>query len=229
MIRVHVPSTGAGSGGALQRPAAFPRGGRIVPNRGERATTPSQEDADTVDGFLRGDVAAAALVDGWIAGAAGPFRRKLTADWPDLLQEVRLEVLRLLRRSSWRGEARLKTYVWRVATHTCLDALRRQRRRPEGEPAEAAADLRSQDPSPLDRVLEHDRARALLAALQAVPPECRQIWERILRGLSYQQISGDLGVSEGALRVRAHRCRKRAAEALAGNAGPAGAAKEDGP
>jgi RNA polymerase sigma factor (sigma-70 family) len=171
-----------------------------------------------VAGYLRGEAVAAARVDGWIAGAAGPFRRRLAADWPDLLQEVRLEVLRLLRRSSWRGEARLKTYVWRVTAHTCLDALRRQRRRPEGEPVETALELSSPDPSPLERVIDDDRALALLTALQAVPAECRQIWDRILRGLGYREISGELGVSEGALRVRAHRCRKHAARALAGNA-----------
>jgi hypothetical protein len=32
-------------------------------------------------------------------------------------------------------------------------------------------------------------------------------------------------MAEGALRVRAHRCRKRALEALAGNAPPAGTAE----
>ena len=194
------------------------RDGRIATDQGGRETTPSNEDAETAAGFLRGDTAAAALVDGWIAGAAGPFRRRLAADWPDLLQDVRLEVLRLLRASSWRGEARLKTYVWRVTGHTCLDALRRHRRRPEGEPADAALGLRSPDPSPLDRVLDHDRSRVLLTALEAVPAECRQIWERILRGLGYREIGLELGVSEGALRVRAHRCRKQAADALAGNA-----------
>jgi DNA-directed RNA polymerase specialized sigma24 family protein len=47
----------------------------------------------------------------------------------------------------------------------------------------------------------------------------------ILSGLSYQQISTQTGVAEGALRVRAHRCRKRAAEALTGNAPPLRAAE----
>lgn len=203
------------------------RGVRIVVGQREGETTPSLEDAETVTGFLGGDAAATALVDGWITGAAGPFRRRLAADWPDLLQEVRLEVLRLLRRSSWRGEARLKTYVWRVTGHTCLDALRRQRRRPEGEPADHELELRSPDPSPLDQVIDHDLTRALLAALEAVPAECRQIWDRIVRGLSYREISGELGVSEGALRVRAHRCRKHAVEALAGNAAVPGGAKRE--
>ncbi|HET8647254.1 MAG TPA: sigma factor, partial [Vicinamibacteria bacterium] len=85
-------------------------------------------------------------MDKWIAGAAGPFRRRLAADWPDLLQEARMEVLRLLRQSSWRGESRLKTYVWRVVGHTCLDAMRRLKRRPQYEPADPEAPIASPEP-----------------------------------------------------------------------------------
>lgn len=129
-----------------------------------------------------------------------------------------MEVLRLLRASSFRGESSLKTYVWRVVAHNCIDALRRQRRRPVEELGDAEMTLPSPDPSPLDRVLEDDAQRRLLTALEAVPADCRRLWGSILRGLSYQEISREMGVAEGALRVRAHRCRKRAIEALGGNA-----------
>lgn len=164
-------------------------------------------------------------MDKWIAGAAAPFRRRLGADWPDLLQEARMEVLRLLRNSSWRGESRLKTYVWCVVGHSCLDALRRLKRRPELEPADPEAPIASSDPSPLDHVLDQDSRRLLLTALASVPAECRELWGSILRGLSYREISGRMGLTEGALRVRAHRCRKRAVEALGGNAAPIRLAK----
>ena len=185
------------------------------PQTREAASTFStSEDAETVAGFLRGDAAAVARVDQWIAGAALPFRRRLAADWPDLLQESRVEILRLFRQSAWRGEARLKTYVWRVVGHTCLDAMRRLGRRPPHEPADPETPLASAEPSPLDRVLEQDSARRLLSALAAVPADCRELWASILRGQSYREISGALGVSEAALRVRAFRCRKRAIEAL---------------
>ncbi|MBI3949148.1 MAG: sigma-70 family RNA polymerase sigma factor [Acidobacteria bacterium] len=40
--------------------------------------------------------------------------------------------------------------------------------------------------------------------------ECRQLWGMILDGLSYQQMSQHLNVSEGSLRVRVMRCRKKA-------------------
>jgi RNA polymerase sigma-70 factor (ECF subfamily) len=177
----------------------------------------AQDDAATIAGYLEGQADAVARVDGWIAGAASPFRRRLGADWPDLLQEARIEILRLLRRAAWRGESRLKTYVWQVVGHTCLDALRRQKRRPQTEPMEPEAPVPSNDPSPLDRAMGADAQRKLLMALAAVPEDCRELWGFILSGMSYQQIGTRLGVAEGALRVRAHRCRKRAIEALRGN------------
>lgn len=186
---------------------------------------PRREDDAIVAGYLRGDASAAATVDGWIAAAASPFRRRLGADWPDLQQDARIEILRLLRASSWRGESRLRTYVWRVVGHTCLDALRRQRRRPVGDPGEAGAEIPSPAPTALDGLLEQDAGRILLTALGALPDECRDLWTRILRGASYGEMSRELGVAEGALRVRAHRCRKRALEALGGNAPPTGAAQ----
>jgi RNA polymerase sigma-70 factor (ECF subfamily) len=157
-------------------------------------------------------------VDGWIGAAAAPFRRRLTAEWPDLLQEIRLEIFKCLQKSAWRGEARLKTYVWRVAGHTCLDAIRRARRRPFHDELDEDAPVPSADPSPLDRVIDLDRASVLLSALEAVPEDCRQLWDGILAGLSYRDLSGRMAISEGALRVRAHRCRKRALEILTGNA-----------
>jgi RNA polymerase sigma factor (sigma-70 family) len=157
-------------------------------------------------------------MDRWIAGAAAPFRRRLGGDWHDLLQEARIEILRLLRNGSWRGDARLRTYVWQVVGHTCLDAMRRLKRRPPLEPVEPDAPLPSADPSPLDLMMDSDSRRLLLNALEAVPADCRDLWRLILSGLTYQQISTQTGVAEGALRVRAHRCRKRAVEALAGNA-----------
>ena len=92
-----------------------------------------------------------------------------------------------------------------------------------------AAEIKRESTAVVDSIVAEDIGKlpdlTTASALQRVPVECRQIWDGILRGLSYQQLSGELGVSEGALRVRAHRCRKRAAEALAGNVAAADDAK----
>lgn len=167
---------------------------------------------------MGGEPAAVARVDGWLARASSPFRAGLADEWPDVLQEVRLEVFKLLQAGRFRGESSLKTYVWKVCAHTCLDALRRRRRRPLHQPEDEAEPLPASGPSPLDAVLAGERQGRLLAALDAMSAECRELWGLIVEGLGYREISERLGVSEGALRVRAHRCRKRATEALTGNA-----------
>jgi RNA polymerase sigma factor (sigma-70 family) len=179
--------------------------------------TKDPDDARTVAGFLRGDPDAVSLVDGWIAAAASPYRRRLAADWGDLLQEVRLEVVRLLQNERFRGESRLKTYLWRVTNHTCLDAMRRQRRRPPHDTEDPETPLPSRDPSPLDLVLEQDAGRRLLQALESLPTDCRELWTLVLKGLGYKEIAQRMGLAEGTLRVRAHRCRKKAVEMLTGN------------
>lgn len=182
-------------------------------------------DTELAERFLRGDAEASALVDSWIAGAAWPFRRRLNCEWDDLQQEIRLEVVRLLQEGRFRGESRLKTYLWQVACHTCLDAVRRQRRRPFVglDAVESAA---AGDASPFELLAKHEGNQAALRALAALPGECRELWRKLLRGQSYRAIGEETGVSEGALRVRAHRCRKGAVEAYRA-AAVAGSGPED--
>jgi RNA polymerase sigma factor (sigma-70 family) len=123
--------------------------------------------------------------------------------------------------------------LWQVTVHSCLDAVRRLRRRPALDPEALEGQLPAPGPSPLDRVLDGERAARLLRVLEAMPAECRELWRLILRGLGYREIAAQMGVAEGALRVRAHRCRKRAEETLArldlgheGNVGSDGSAHE---
>lgn len=158
-----------------------------------------------------------AEVDAWLGRAAFPFRSGLGDDCADVLQEVRLEVFRLLQAGRFRAESSLKTYVWQVCAHTCLDHLRRLRRRPRHEPESQAEPLPSRESSPLDEVLAAERHGRLLQTLASMSEECRALWGLIVAGLGYREIAERLSVGEGALRVRAHRCRKRALEELARN------------
>jgi RNA polymerase sigma factor (sigma-70 family) len=63
---------------------------------------------------------------------------------------------------------------------------------------------------PANQLLKKESGEMLLRVLEKMPEECRQMWGMILAGLSYQEMSRQLGVSEGTLRVRVLRCRKRA-------------------
>jgi len=169
-------------------------------------------DEAIISGFLAGDSAAVARVDSWLERAASSFRRRLREQWDDVLQDVRLEVTRLLQDGKFRGESSLKTYLWRVTSHTCLDRLRAGQRwnyvELDATDAEVDAALGERPP---ERVWSAERD-LLLRVLAEMGEECRRLWRMLVDGFSYREMSEQTGVSEGALRVRVLRCRRRAVE-----------------
>jgi RNA polymerase sigma factor (sigma-70 family) len=171
------------------------------------------EDVQLAADFVRGDRQAGETIDAWLVRASGTFRRRLGPDWEDVLQEVRIETLRLLRGGAFRGQARLKTYLCQVTAHTCIDAVRRRTRRSQATALELDEGVPSSDPSPLDRVLSREKDQTLMAMLKGMSRKCRDLWTLVLDGLSYREISARLGVAEGTLRVRALRCRQCAGTA----------------
>jgi RNA polymerase sigma factor (sigma-70 family) len=176
-------------------------------------------DQELVSRYLRGDAEAVRTIDGWILQAAWPYQRRLANRFDDVLQDVRLEVTRLLRQGKFRGESTLRTYLWQVVSHTCLDQLRWQIRwqwtdleeideSSNALPAAAAAAGRHEDLDLVQRVLER------------VSGECRELWRLIVLGHSYREMSQRLGVAEGTLRVRVLRCREKAVAVRAELLGP---------
>ncbi len=172
------------------------------------------EDAEVVEGYLKGEAWAVGIVDAWIARAAYSYQRRLATRWDDVLQDIRLEVTRLLKQGKFRGESSLKTYLWRVVSHTCLDQIRSDSRVKwteidAGDDGDEPAII---TPTPVN---ERPDARSevkdfLLRVLERVPGDCRELWRMIHAGLSYREMSARLGVAEGTLRVRVLRCREKA-------------------
>jgi RNA polymerase sigma-70 factor (ECF subfamily) len=169
-------------------------------------------DQETVTGYLKGESEAVVTVDGWISRAAWPYQRRLADRWEDVLQEVRLEVTRLLGTGKFRGESSLRTYLWRVVSHTCLDQIRAQSKwkwtdldglDSADEPAATAPAISAR----------HEDKDLLLRVLDRVPQDCRELWRMIVAGLSYREMSRRMGVAEGTLRVRVLRCREKAVAA----------------
>ncbi len=181
------------------------------------------DDRELVRRLLRGDREAVAAIDRWIQAAARSFQRRLAGDWDDVLQDLRLEVLRLLQEGQFRGESRLKTYVWRVVAHTCLDKIRSQKKWQWTGLDNAEILDRSRRRS-AEQSRWSDARDLLRRVLKEVPEECRKIWAMIVTGMSYREMGEKLKAAEGTLRVRALRCRRKAlavrARLLAGeNAG----------
>jgi RNA polymerase sigma-70 factor (ECF subfamily) len=130
------------------------------------------------------------------------FYVRLTGQRPlseDLVQEVFLRVLRYA--GSFHPEAPFRPWFYRIARRVHLD----HRRRPENP--EVDLDLLpapTEGPQAIaERIQDHERMERALAAL----PEAKRELLLLSRDpdLSYADLAGMFGCSEGALKVRVHR------------------------
>ncbi len=179
--------------------------------------------------FLRGDPVAVATLQRWLEEGVRGFRRRLTAPWEDVLQDLLVEAMIQLRRGAFRGESQLRTYLWRIAKYRCLNRLRQERRLREGPLEEAVMkEVAAPDPTPFQKLARDQSVDLLRRLMAAMPGHCRQLWAWILAGQSYRQMSEKLGVAEGTLRVRVARCRKKALALWSGETIPEPGAGNDG-
>ena len=117
------------------------------------------------------------------------------------------------------GRARFSTWVYRVATNTCLDELRRRKRRPRvGLPEQDGVTL----DVPEDSGVAVDDAVATRmevdAALAELPEEFRAaVVLRDLCQLDYAEISEVLDIPAGTVRSRIARGRRQLADRIVGN------------
>lgn len=139
------------------------------------------------------------------------------ADALDATQEALIAVVRGLPRFD--GRSRFSTWVYRVATNSCLDELRRRRRRPlvglpenpDGSPVEIPDAGPDVDATVADRLLVDE-------ALVELPEEFRAaVVLRDLCQLDYREISEVLGIPPGTVRSRIARGRAQLANAISGN------------
>jgi RNA polymerase sigma-70 factor, ECF subfamily len=128
----------------------------------------------------------------------------------DVLQDVYVKVYRAL--PSFRGEACLSTWLYRITYTTCMDRLRRTRDR-EPLPVEAAEDAPSDEREAGDQVVLGDELRRALSGLDA---EHRAAVLLVLRdGHTYDSAADILGVPRGTVASRISRARRLLADSLA--------------
>lgn len=133
---------------------------------------------------------------------------------PERRQELRQEVLLALWKAlpTFRGEASLRTFVFRVAHNTALKHVRGQRRdRSEpGLPESLAA--HTADP---EHVLERRQGRdRLLAAIRQLADLDREVVMLHLEGLSNLEVASVTGLSPSNVGTRLSRARTRLTECL---------------
>jgi len=171
-------------------------------------------DAACIRGFLDGDAASVRQVSDWIREVLRNPRLGLAGEADDLSQQVQRNLLVALRDGRFEGASTLRTYVWRVTQHAAIDRLRAGRARPAPMALDDVGEPHAAGPSPESAVLRRERRELFARVLAGLGDDCRQLFHLIVfEELSYGEIARRLQATEGAIKVRALRCREKAAAA----------------
>ena len=175
-----------------------------------------ESDEALIERFAAGDQSAArALTVRLSPRVLGLATRMLrdAAEAEDVTQEAMMRLWKTA--ADWRpGEAKVSTWLHRVATNLCIDRLRKRRR--AGPPLEEVAEPPDPEPGADARLIAADRASAVTIALNALPDrQQRAIRLRHFDGLSNPDIAAALDVSVEAVESLLSRARRRMASQLA--------------
>src|SRR5436309_3392484 len=130
------------------------------------------------------------------------------SDAEDVAQEAYLRMYRGL--AGFREEAQFVTWMYRIVTNCAMTVLRK-RGRFGVLLSEEDLDVPVPDRA-AERAVDRDELERALAEL----PEGQRVAVLLkdVYGMSVREISEELGVEEGAIKVRLHRARKRLAQSL---------------
>ncbi|MDI7277074.1 MAG: sigma-70 family RNA polymerase sigma factor [Anaerolineae bacterium] len=129
----------------------------------------------------------------------------------DLYQDTFLRLLRAAPR--WRPQARLSTWLYRVALNVCLDAQRKHRAgRMDPAAVEAVADPR---PGPHECAQSAELLQDLGQAMARLPLEQRAVLLlRYCEGLAEREVAEIMGCPPGTVKSRLHHALRRLREQL---------------
>jgi RNA polymerase sigma-70 factor (ECF subfamily) len=146
----------------------------------------------------------------------------------DVAQEAFVRVHRHL--AEFEAKSSFSTWLYRIATHLAIDAVRRERRSQKDEVDEVnEADLAGGGEGilattlgndPRENVLRRELARKIQEALATLPEKHRTILVlREVEGLSYEELAERLGIHKGTVMSRLFHARKKMQAALRRYAG----------
>lgn len=135
-------------------------------------------------------------------------------DAADMTQETFIKAYRAL--SSFRGDSKFSSWLYRIASNVCLDFLRSRSRHPQvslsttDEDDRTTFELPDMSRNPEEQLMKKLSMEAVRRGLEQLPEQQRQILVlRELGGLSYAELARILGLEEGTVKSRIFRARKR--------------------
>ena len=164
-------------------------------------------DEELISQLQKGDVEAFAILYARYRKRLYNFILRLLGDRylvEELFQETMLRLY--LHRRSYRPEATIRTWLYSIARHLCLNLLgskKVDRLAPGPPPLHLQADP---SPNPEQRLELVEREEVVRQAILSLPLTQREVIILTrFEGLSYQEVAQILSKSESAVRVMAHR------------------------
>jgi len=137
-------------------------------------------------------------------------------DGEDAAQEAMLRIWQRL--AQYRGESAFSTWVYRVTTSVCMDAIRKRSRQAQQSLealSETGFDPQDDAPTPHQAAEAGERRRAMDAAISSVPAPMRSVFLlRDVHGLSVEETARALRISQGTVKSRLSRAREKIAAAI---------------
>lgn len=116
----------------------------------------------------------------------------------DLAQQTFLQAYTHIR--DFRYQSQFRTWLFRIAMNQCYNFLKTRKK--FGDPVDSQEMIIVSQDNPQDGVMDAEERRRLYAALERLPAKQRAVLTlKLEQGLSYQEISQQLGGTAGAARV----------------------------
>lgn len=166
-------------------------------------------DQDIIEGFLAGRKTEYEILAQWIRELAHIRLRTKRVSTDEIISDTIYRLLDKFRSDSFKLMGSLKSYVQAVAWYTIIDHIRYWRKYsdlPDGE------DFDPPDTRDISADLENEEDQSIIERVfRLMSEECKKLWNlRFVDDFDYKEIGARLGISEGNVKVRFHRCKKQA-------------------
>jgi len=134
------------------------------------------------------------------------------AEAEDAAQETFLRAYQRLR--TYNPERPFAPWLMSIATHYCIDRLRRRRfQGPSLDDDAWMGQIQADDPAPDEVAIQNERAADAQQLLDALPPDYRMVVVlKYWNDLSVEEIARVTGDSVSSVKVKLHRARQRMAQ-----------------
>jgi len=180
---------------------------------GEGQANAEAEERGLIERTLRGDQSAfSCLVDRFRTPIYNLCYRMLgsSGDAEDAAQETFLRAYTQLH--TYQAEYKFSTWLFAIASHLCIDVLRR-RRYPSLPLDMVALWKQSNDPPPEEQVVSAESSAEVRTLLKLLPDKYRLVVVlRYWQDLSYAEIAAATDLSESAVKTQLHRARRMLAD-----------------